>query len=88
MSELNKALAYVHSSLAQESSLCYTLICLCQDGLGSVSMRDPLWERGVKSSHPGGMGGRGGLTASLIPLRFPSSWKIQEEDSIPKLFCS
>ena len=51
MSELNKALAYVHSLLAQESSLCYTLICLCQADLGSVSMRDPLWERGVKASH-------------------------------------
>ena len=57
MSELNRALAYVHSSLAQESSLCYTLICLCQADLGSVSMRDPLWETGVKASWRNGWEG-------------------------------
>lgn len=71
-----------------EPVFCHSLICLCQADLGSVSISDPMWEREVKASHPGGLGGIGGLSAPVIHLRFPSSWTIQEEDSIPKFFCS
>lgn len=40
-------------------------------------MSDSMLERKLKVSHPGGVGG---LIASVIPLRFPSSWAIHEKN--------
>lgn len=49
------------------------LTCLCQAALGSVSISDRMWEREVETSHPGGVGGVGGLSGPVIELRFRSS---------------
>lgn len=58
---------------------------LHQTDSGSLSISDSMLERKVKVSHHCGVGG---LSASVIQLRFLSFWTIQEKDGILKIFRS